>query len=164
MKTMSLPKSMSDLPDDLTDVGVHRGNQPPTETGQTVRSPEGPDPGASDAQPSPALFQIVRPSTEPRFVVRAHSARAEVEEPEEGDEVGRYRTIDALRETLSEIGIADTVAVFEDVEANRVLVDADLTAEHAWIGQPRYPSIAVFETRDEAEAFAEAHDRPTPGR
>lgn len=155
---------MSDLPDDLTDVGVHRGNEPPTETGQTVRSPEGPDPEASDAQPSPALFQLVQTSTEPRLTVRAHSARAEVEEPEDGDEVGRYRTPDALREALSEVGIAGMVAVFEDAEANRVLVDADVTPEHAWIGQKRYPTIAFFETRDEAEAFAESHDRPTPDR
>lgn len=164
MKTMSLSKSMSELPDDLTGVGVHRGNQPPTETGQTVRSPEGPDPGASDAEPSSALFQIVRFPTDSRLVVRAHSARAEVEAPEEGEEVGQYRTVDGLREALLEVGIADTVAVFEDAEADRVLVDADVTAEHAWIGQPRYPTIAFFETRDEAEAFAEAHDRLLPNR
>lgn len=155
---------MSDLPDDLTDVGVHRGNQPPTETGQTVRSPEGPDPMASDAQPSRALYQVVRTSTEPRLTLRVHSARAEVEEPEEGEEVGQYRTTDVLREALSAEGIAGTVAVFEDAKADRVLVDADVTAEHAWIGQPRYPTIAFFETRGEAEAFAESHDRPMPKR
>lgn len=155
---------MSDLPDDLTDVGIHRGNQPPTETGQTVRSPEGPDPGGSDAQPSPALFQLVRVSTEPRLIVRAHSARAEVEAPEDGEEVGTYRTPDALREALSAVGIADTTAVFEDADADRVLVDTDVTPEHTWIGQPRYPTIAFFETRDEAEAFADSHDRPAPDR
>lgn len=155
---------MSELPDDLTDVGIHRGNQPPTETGQTVRSPEGPDPRAFEAQPSPALFQVVRSSTAPRLTVRVHSARAELEEPTEGEEVGQYRTPEALREALSAEGIAEMVAVFEDVEANRVLVETDVTADHAWIGQPRYSTIAFFETRDDAHAFAESHDRPTPNR
>jgi hypothetical protein len=96
--------------------------------------------------------------------VRAHSARAEVEEPENGGELGQYRTTDALRDALSEAGIGDAVAVFEDAEANRVLVDADVTAEHAWIGQLRYSTIVFFETRDEAEAFADSHDYPTPDR
>lgn len=153
---------MADLPDDLTDIGVHRGNQLPTETGQTVRSPEGPDPRAADAEPSPALFQLIREPTGSRLTVRTHSARAEVEEPENGGELGQYRTTDALRDALSEAGIADAVAVFEDADANRVLVDADVTAEHAWIGQPRYSTIVFFETRDEAEAFADSHDYPTP--
>jgi len=153
---------MSNLPDDLTDVGVHRGNQPPTETGQTVRSPEGPDPRGSDARPSPALFQLVQSSTEPHLTVHAHSARAEVQGPEEGEEVGTYRTPDALRGALSERRIADTVAVFED--ADRALVVTDVTPEHAWIGQPRYPTIAFFETRDDAESFADSRDRPMPDR
>jgi len=156
---------MSDLPDDLSDVGTHRGNQPPTETGQTVRSPEGPDPGTSDAQPSPALFQIVRKPNEGRLVLRMHSARVEeVEETEGDEELGRYRTEDAVRDGLSEVGIAGRVAVFEDAEADRVLVDADVTADHAWIGQPRFRVISFFDTREEADAFAEAHSRPTPDR
>lgn len=156
---------MADLPDDLSDVGVHRGNPPPTETGQTVRSPEGPDPGASDAQPSPALFQVVRDQEGGCLVLRLHSARAEeVEEGEEEEELGRYRTEDALRDGLSELGIEGRVAVFEDAEANRVLVDADVTADHAWIGQPRFPTISFFDTREEADAFAEGHERPTPDR
>lgn len=153
---------MADIPDDLSDVGTHRGNQPPPDTGQTVRSPTGPDPSASEAQPSPALFQVVRIPSENRLTVQAHSARAHVSAPEEGDEGGQYRTVDALREALEETGIDDMVAVFEDAEANRVLVDDDATADHAWIGQPRYPTVTFFETIEEAQAFAEAHERPTP--
>jgi hypothetical protein len=149
---------MTDIPDDLTTVGAHHGNDPPPETGQTVRSPEGPDPSASDASPSRALFQVVRTPSENRLTVRAHSARAEVSAPEEGEEVGTYRTEDALREALADEGVDGMGAVFEDAEANRVLVETDVTADHAWIGQLRYPTIAFFETVAEAEAFADARD------
>lgn len=149
---------MTDIPDDLTDVGVHHGNDPPPETGQTVRSPKGPDPSASDASPSPALFQVVRTPSEGRLTVRAHSARAEVSAPEEGEEVGTYRTEDALREALADKDIDGMGAVFEDAEANRTLVETDVTADHVWIGQLRYPTITFFETAEEAEAFANAKD------
>ena len=149
---------MTDIPDDLTTVGAHHGNDPPPETGQTVRSPEGPDPSASDASPSRALFQVVRTPSENRLTVCAHSARAEVSAPEKGEEVGTYRTEDALREALADEGVDGMGAVFEDAEANRVLVETDVTADHAWIGQLRYPTIAFFETVAEAEAFADARD------
>lgn len=162
IKTTPVSKFMTDIPDDLTDIGTHRGNQPPPDTGQTVRSPTGPDPSASEAQPSSALFQVVQVPSENRLTVRAHSARAHVSAPDEGEEVGQYRTADALRDALADVGIDGRVAVFEDAEANRVLVDEEVTANHAWIGQPRYPTVAFFETTEEAHAFAEAHERPTP--
>lgn len=149
---------MADIPDDLTDVGAHRGNEPPPETGQTVRSPKGPDPGAGAAQPSSALFQLVREPSENRLTVSTHSARAELSDPEKGEEVGRYRTEEALRAALADEGIEGGAAVFEDPEANRVLVEADVAADHAWIGQPRYPVVTFFETTEEAEAFADATD------
>ena len=145
---------MTDIPDDLTDVGSHHGDEPPPETGQTVRSPEGPDPSASDARPSPALFQLVRTPSESRLTVHAHSARAEVSVPEEGEEVGQYRTEQALRDALQNEGIDGMTAVFVDAEADRTLVEADVTADHAWIGQPRYPTIAFFASAEEAESFA----------
>jgi hypothetical protein len=145
---------MTDIPDDLTDVGAHHGNEPPPETGQTVRSPEGPDPSASDARPSPALFQLVRVPSENRLIVHAHSARAEVSAPDEGEEVGKYRTEEALREALADENIDGRVAVFDDAETDRRLVEADVTPDHAWIGQPRYPTIAFFESVEEAESFA----------
>ena len=147
---------MADLPDDLTDVGAHQGNDPPPETGQTVRSPGGPDPSASDAQRSPALFQVVRESAENRLTVQAHSARAEAAPPDDGAEVGQYRTVEALRDALATEGVQDRVAVFEDVKADRVLVETDVDADHAWIGQPRYSSVTFFATEDAAQAFAEA--------
>lgn len=155
---------MADIPDDLTDVGAHHGNQPPPETGQTVRSPSGPDPSGTSAQPSPALFQVVRVPSENRLTVRAHSPRAEVSAPEEGKEVGRFRTVDALREALADVGVDGRAAVFEDAEVNRVLVETNVTAGHPWIGQPRYPTITFFDTAEEAEAFADAHEHSTPDR
>jgi hypothetical protein len=153
---------MANIPDDLTDVGVHHGNQPPPDTGQTVRSPTGPDPDATEAQPSPALFQLVRADAENRLTVHAHSARAEVSAPEAGTEVGRYRTADALRDALKEEDVEGWAAVFEDVKADRALVETTVTAQHAWIGQPRYSTITFFETPEAATDFADAHERPTP--
>ena len=145
---------MTDIPDDLTDVGTHHGNQPPPDTGQTVRSPAGPDPEAGEAQPAPALFQMVRDPSESRLTVHAHSARAEVEAPDEGTDVGQYRTVEALREALSEEGIEGSAAVFEDAEADRTLVETEVTADHAWIGQSRYPTITFFEREEDARKFA----------
>ena len=154
---------MADLPDDLSDVGTHRGNDPTSETGQTVRSPSGPDPNATEVQPSPALFQVVRLPSEQRLTIQAHSAQAEVPAPDEGEEVGRYRTVPALREALADQALDAYVAVFEDAEANRMIVDDAVGADHAWIGQPRYPKITFFEDPEDAQAYADAHDRPTPG-
>jgi len=162
MKTDLPVTAMADLPDDLSDVGTHRGNEPTTETGQTVRSPTGPDPDATDVEPSPALFQVVRRPAEDRLTIRAHSAQAEVPAPDEGEEVGRYRTVAALRDALADEGLDGYVAVFEDAKANRMLVDEEVNADHAWIGQPRYPTITFFGAAEDARAFADAHDRPTP--
>lgn len=149
---------MTDIPDDLTDVGAHHGNEPPPETGQTVRSPEGPDPSESEAQPSPGLFQLIRPAAGDRLKVQVHSARAEVPAPEEGEEVGRHRTVDALRTALAEEGVDEMAAVFEDADVDRLLVERNVTAEHVWIGQPRYPTITFFPSAEDAQAFADGHD------
>lgn len=154
---------MSDIPDDLTDVGTHYGNQPPPETGQTVRSPEGPDPSTASARPSPALFQVVRSASEDRLTVRAHSARAEVSTPDEGEEVGQYRTVEALRNALQDLEIGGWAAVFEDSEADRTLVDTDVDLDHPWIGQSRYPRITFFADPDDANAFAEQVGRSPSG-
>lgn len=162
MNTTPSVTAMADLPDDLSDVGTHRGNDPEPETGQTVRSPTGPDPNATEVQPSPALFQVVRRPSENRLTIQAHSAQAEVAAPDEGEEAGRYRTVTALREALADEELDAYVAVFEDAKANRVIVDNDVGADHAWIGQPRYPKITFFEDPEAARTFADAHDRPTP--
>ena len=152
---------MAGLPEDLSAIGTHRGNDPEPETGQTVRSPTGPDPNATEAQPAPALFRVVRASSGDRLSIRAHSARAEVPAPEDGDEVGRHRTVEALRDALADLGLDEYVAVFEDAEADRVLVEEDVSADHAWVGQLRYPRVTFFRDLDAARAFADAHDRPT---
>lgn len=152
---------MADIPEDLTSVGTHLGNQPPNESGQTVRSPEGPDPSDEPAQPSPALFQLVRLS-ENRLQVRSHSPRAVVSEPDDVEEIGQYRTVEALQQALADVSVEGWAAVFEEREANRVLVDTDIRPDHAWIGKPRYPTITFFEDEEEATSFAENHERPAP--
>ncbi|MFB6231373.1 MAG: hypothetical protein ABEL04_09465 [Salinibacter sp.] len=155
---------MADIPSDLTDVGTHHGNQPPTETGQTVRSPEGPDPSTADAQPSSALFQVVRAPSEDQLKIRVHSARAEPSPPDEGEEIGTYRTEEALRKVLADANVDGWAAVFEDLEADRVLVDTDVNADHAWIGQARYSTITLFADAEAATTFAENHERPLSDR
>jgi hypothetical protein len=154
---------MTDVPDDLTSVGRHHGNDPPTETGQEVRSPSGPPPDSTAAEPSPALFQLVRAADPDRVQIRVHSARADVPPPEEGpEELGQYRTVEALREALADADVDGHTAVFEDAEAEKVLTDAPVTPDHAWIGQPRYETVTFFADPDAAAAYASTLDRPAP--
>lgn len=150
---------MSDIPDDLTAIGTHHGNEPPPDTGQSVRSPEGPDPGSEPVKISDALFQLIRDPDYPngRLEVRTYTARAVVSEPDEGEEVGQYRTVEALREVLGDVSIEGTTAVFEDAEAGRFLVDPEVRPDHAWIGQARYPRITFFADQEAATQFVKAH-------
>jgi hypothetical protein len=153
---------MTDVPDDLTSVGSHHGNDPPTDTGQEVRSPSGPAPDSTPAAPSPALFQVVRSADPDRIQIRVHSPRADVPAPEEGpEEMGQYRTAAALREALADAEIDGYTGVFEDAEAEKVLTDANVTPDHAWIGQTRYPTITLFADPEAAEDYASNLDHPT---
>ncbi len=150
---------MNDVPDDLTSVGRHYGNDPPTETSQEVRSPKGPDPDTTPAEPSPALFQLVREPGADRVQIRVHSARAKVPAPEDGpEEIGQYRTVEALRDALAEASIEGRTAVFEDAETDQVLTDSDVSADHAWIGRPRYEVITFFADADAAEKYVQGLD------
>lgn len=153
---------MADLPDDLTSVGRHHGNEPPTETGQEVRSPSGPDPHSQPATPSPGLFQLVRDEKNDRIQIRVHSARAEVSAPEdeETEEIGQYRTVDALRSALNEAGIRGRTAIFEDAEAGKVLTDTDITSSHTWIGQPRYQRITFVSDDAAVSDYVSGLDQP----
>ena len=154
---------MDDLPDDLTSVGRHQGNEPPTETGQEVRSPDGPPPDSSPASPAPALFQLVRDTTQDRLQIRVHSARAEEPPGPEADEVealGHYRSVDDLRAALREESIAGRVAVFEDATSDTVLTDDDVTADHAWIGNPRYERITFVADEGDVSDYVGSLDSP----
>lgn len=152
---------MSDIPEDLTSVGTHHGNEPPTETGQEVRSPEGPEPSRVSSEPSPALFQLVRDSDEDWTQIRVHSPRAEVQAPDDGsEEVGQYRTVSALRTALENLAIDGHTAVFEDAKAEQVFTDSDVTADHPWIGQPQYETITFVADDDAASAYLDRIDRP----
>jgi len=148
---------MTDVPDDLSSVGKHRGNQPPTETGQEVRSPEGPDPQSTSATRTAALFQLLRHDTEGWLRLRVHSARADVSE-ETGDvkEVGQYRTVHTLRTALREESIAGTAGVFEDADSGEVLTDEHVTTDHAWIGQPRFQTITFFPSAEAASEYVDS--------
>lgn len=154
---------MTDVPDDLTAVGRHRGNNPSTETGQEVRSPEGPDPETKSAAPTPALFQVVRAADPDRVQVRVHSPRAEVSVPEDGpEELGQYRTVDALRDALTDADIDGRTTVFEDTADDRVLTDSNVTADHGWIGRPRFETITFFASDDAADEYVRGLDASSP--
>lgn len=153
---------MTDIPDDLTSVGRHHGNEPPTDTGQEVRSPSGPDPDSTPAAPSPALFQVVRSADPDRIQIRVHSPRADVPSPEEGpEEMGQYRTVAALHEALADAEMEGYTGVFEDVKDEKVLTDANVTPDHAWIGQTRYETITLFADPDAADAYVSTLDPPS---
>jgi hypothetical protein len=152
---------MADVPDDLSSVGTHHGNEPPTETGQEVRSPDGPDPSTKPATPAQALFQIVRLSAEDYLQIRVHSPRAEVSPPNDEDmeEVGQYRSVDALRDALADLPIDGRTAIFEDATANTVLTEKDVSPDHDWIGQPRYERITFVADDDAADNYVSTLDR-----
>lgn len=159
----AFPDPMTDVPEDLTTVGQHQGNDPPTETGQEVRSPQGPDPATKSAEPTPALFQVVRASDPDRIQVRVHSPRTEVPSPEKGsDELGQHRTVDSLRDTLTDADIDGRTAVFEDAEDDRVLTDSQVTPDHAWIGRPRFETITFFADEDAAAEYVRGLDASSP--
>lgn len=146
---------MSDIPEDLSAVGTHRGNPSPNDIGQTVGSPEGPDPEAQSAQPAAALFQVVRASSGTRIQVRIHPPRAQVPPPEdETEEMGQFRTVEGLRDALSDASIEGWIGVFEDEEADRTLTD-EVTPDHPWIGQDRYRTVTLFADPEAAAAYAE---------
>lgn len=150
---------MSDVPDDLTSVGRHHGNDPPTETGQEVRSPSGPDPASSPADPSPALFLLTRDAEQNRIQIRVHSPQAEISTPDDGpEELGQYRTVDSLRSALHEAGIDGWAAVFQDANTSNILTDSDVSANHSWIGQPRYETITFFADEDDAADYVDDLD------
>jgi hypothetical protein len=155
---------MSDVPDDLTTVGRHQGNAPPTETGQEVRSPDGPEPDTTPATPSRALFQLVRTPDNDRVQIRVHSPRADVPPPDdETEEIGQYRRIDALRAALEAASIDGQTAVFDDAETGKLLTDSDVSSDHAWIGKPRYEVITFFSDDDAATAYAQNPDQSADG-
>jgi hypothetical protein len=153
---------MTDLPDDLTAVGHHRGNDAPTETGKEVRCPEGPPPDSSPATPATALFQLVHQTDADRLQIRVHSARAQISPPEDEDieELGQYRSVEDLREALADASVEGRTAVFEDAETDNVLTDADVSPDHAWIGQPRYERITFVKDEGAASDYLSELDRP----
>lgn len=153
---------MADLPDDLTSVGRHRGNDPKPDTGQEVRSPEGPDPETNPATPAPALFQLVQDSTTDRIQIRVHSARTEDPPAPDGDveEIGQYRSTDALREALRDASIEGRTAVFEDAESETVLTEDEASPDHAWIGQPRYERITFVADADAVSDYVSGLEYP----
>lgn len=152
---------MSDVPDDLTSVGAHKGNPPPPETGQEVRSPQGPDPSTTPVTPSSAQFQIVRDPDRDRIQVRTHSPRAEVSAPDDPLEgLGTYRSADALRKALADTAVPGRTAVFEDSEADEVLTQTDVDPSHAWIGRPRFRTITFLVDDEAATEYVNGLDRP----
>ncbi len=154
---------MADVPDDLSSVGTHHGNDPPTETGQEVRSPDGPDPSTKPATPAQALFQLVRRSAADHLQIRVHSPRAEVSPPDDEDveEIGQYRSVEALRDALADLPIDGRTAIFEDATANAALTENDVSPDHAWIGQPRYERITFVADEDAADDYVSTLDRPS---
>lgn len=152
---------MDDLPDDLPSVGSHHGNQPPTDTGQEVRSPSGPAPDSMPASRAPALFQVVRDAAQDRLQIRVHSARAHVSPPEAEDleEIGQYRSVDDLRTALHDLSIEDRTAIFEDAETDKVMTDAEVSADHPWIGQPRYERITLVSDEAAVSDYVSGLDR-----
>jgi len=82
--------------------------------------------------------------------------------PDDADveEIGQYRSVDALRAALADESIDGTIAVFEDAESETVLTDDDVTPDHAWIGQPRYERITFVADEGDISDFVGGLDYP----
>lgn len=150
---------MTDVPDDLTTEGTHRGNEPPEDTGRTVRSPEGPDPSTGSAQETPALFQVMRAADDADrsgFRIRTHPPRRVVEDADDGyEEVAQVHTPDSLREVLGDLPEGPYHVVFEVHDDGEVYVEHDAALDHPWLFKPRYDLATLFPTADAASAYAE---------
>ncbi len=153
---------MSDTPDDLPAVGTHRGGDSPGDLGLSKNSPEGPDPSGGTAHPADALFQLISDASDDRIQLRVHSARTHVSPPAEADreEIGQYRTVEALRDALDATGMDGWTGVFENPDAGRALT-AEVAPDHPWIGSEKYPTITFFPEADAASDFAASLDLST---
>jgi len=107
--------------------------------------------------------EVVRAADPDRVQVRVHSPRTEVSVPEDGPEdLGQYRTVDALRDALMDAEIDGRTTVFEDTKDHRILTDSDVTADHAWIGRPRFETITFFAREDAAVEYVRGLDASSP--
>lgn len=151
-----MSESTDEVPSDLTTEGSHRGNDPPTETGRTVRSPTGPDPASGSAQVTPALFQVMRATDGETVRIRVHPPRRVVEEADDGySEVAQLRTPDALRETLDSLDSGDGHAVFEVHDSGEVYVEHETSLDHPWLTKPEYDVATFFRSAEAAAEYAD---------
>lgn len=147
---------MSDVPDDLTTEGTHRGGDPPEDTGRTVRAPDGPDDGAKDARTTPARFQLMKHKDALRYRVRAFPPRTVVSDADDGyTEVDQFTHPDDLREALVDLPDATFTIVFEDPDADAPFVERTTSATHPWLGKPQYDVATLFTDPEAAQAYAE---------
>jgi hypothetical protein len=146
---------MMDIPDDLNDPGRHRGNDPPPDTGRTVRSPGGPDPGSGSATPTPARYQLLRHTDADRFRLRAHPPRAVVDGVDDGyEEVGQYGTPGAVQDALADLPERPYHIVFEVGDGDEVFLERDSARDHPWLGNPEYAVATFFTDPDAAAEYA----------
>jgi len=144
-----------EIPRDLTTEGSHRGNDPPTDTGRTVRSPTGPDPASGSAHVTPALFQVMQATDGETVRIRVHPPRRVVEDADDGyTEVAQRRTPDALRETLDAMAAASYHAVFEVHDTGEICVEQETSLDHPWVTKPEYDVATFFRSADAATDYA----------
>ena len=154
---------MSDVPDDLTTEGRHRGASPSSDTGRTVRSPTGPDPGSGSAHKIPALFQVMTAdgdATADRIRIRTHPPRRVVDDVDDGfEEVAQTSTPDDLSDVLDELPDMKYYMVFEtsgdDETETEVLVEERAALDHPWLFENRYDVVTLFPSSEDGAAYAE---------
>lgn len=147
---------MTDVPDDLTSEGTHRGNEPPADTGRTVRSPEGPDPGSGSANEAPALFQLMTEVEGDSVRVRIHPPRRMVDTADEGyEELAQVYTPDDLRKAVEELPADEYHIVYEAPDRSEVRTET-ARLDNASLYKPTYDLATLFQSSEAASEYVDS--------
>lgn len=153
---------MTDVPDDLTSEGTHRGNEPPSDTGRTVRSPEGPDPGSGSAKEAPALFQVMKAADGEPIRVRLHPPRRMVGTTDDGyEEIAQVYTPEDLRKALEDqaadqdAAVDDYHIVYESHDPAEVRTES-AHLDDAALYRPTYDVATLFRSSEDASTYADS--------
>ncbi len=149
---------MTEIPDDLTSEGTHRGNAPPNDTGRTVRSPEGPDPGSGSAHEAAALFQLMTQVEGDTARIRLHPPRRMVDSADEGyEEIAQVYTPDDLREAVEELPADEYHIVYEAPDRHEICTET-ARLDDAGLYRPTYELATLFPSSEAASDYVASRE------
>ena len=146
---------------DLTTQGTHRGDDSELESGMEVRAPQPPDPNDTGTT-STSTYQLLYSETAGHYRMQAWTG--EVGTPAAGyEEVGRYTTDAEMAEAFTTLPEASHFVVFEHTESGEVFFDHENNLSDNWTDGGRFDRLTIFDTEEEAAAYAERRRRELGG-